>query len=70
MENGGLRPSYDRIDEQEPGLGITIGAKSTNHQMTRKMCTDHNINRNIGGFYTMTHGLLLEGNRNEKYGPI
>ena len=36
MENGGLRPSYDRIDEQEPGLGITIGAKSTNHQMTRK----------------------------------
>ena len=26
MENGGLRPSYDRIDEQEPGPGITIEA--------------------------------------------
>ena len=36
MENMGLRPSYDRIDEQEPGPGITIGAKSQNHEMTRK----------------------------------
>ena len=32
MENMGLKPSYDRIDEQEPGPGITIGAKSQNHQ--------------------------------------
>lgn len=32
MENMGPGPSYDRIDEQEPGPGITIGAKSPNQE--------------------------------------
>ena len=43
MENGGLRPSYDRIDEQEPGPGITIEAPKAQTIIDdqENVCTDH-----------------------------